>query len=184
VDIETTALRPEKGELLTFGFFSSGRVKIIQRTDATEKGDADFRKYIYGWAKFLPTPFYAYNARFEKEWLGIRFYDLMEKWRALSKRLRVKYPKLHELVSVPHGYFGVKSEVGRSIPAIWEEYKGTGETSILAEIVVKNFYDLLREATLLLYDSAVGRLYGSMLMKSGGNQDKIPFWTGEAVLKI
>jgi hypothetical protein len=116
IDIETSDLVPSKGEIITFGFFSSGEVKIYQKT---EPGiDSEFDNVVRSALRILPRPFFAYNAsNFEEIWLGVKFdLDLMDKWKLFTedlnqqKNLLTKWPKLSELISLPYEYYGKKVE--------------------------------------------------------------------------
>lgn len=164
IDIETTALQPP-GEIITYGFFFGNTIKIFQRTDLTEEGKEKFEKGIKKAFFFYPRPYYAYNCSFEEQWLGIKFdHDLMEKWRKEAESVvgdngrRLKWPKVSELISLPHEYFKIKAEAtGREIPEIWQKYKDTGKEEFLAHIINHNLYDLIRESCLMLWDETIAK---------------------------
>ncbi|RLJ06934.1 MAG: hypothetical protein DRP12_03195, partial [Candidatus Aenigmatarchaeota archaeon] len=113
IDIETTDVNPEKGEIITFGYFTGNTIKIFQRTDPSERGRDIFNRFIRSALQTLPRPFHAYNCSFEERWLGVRFsHDLMAKWREKSDkgRQKLKWPKVSELISLPHSYYKLEVE--------------------------------------------------------------------------
>jgi DNA polymerase III epsilon subunit-like protein len=68
-DVETTGWTPSVGELITIGYVSGSKLRIIQRDDR----DGSERNRIYEIAKsltVLPRPYMAYNKSFDERWLG------------------------------------------------------------------------------------------------------------------
>ena len=89
IDVETTAISPRYGELITFGFFTAGGIRIYQRTDPSPEGYEAFKQAVSRWHSFLPRPYHAYNSSFEQDWLGTSFdHDLFQKWRGLAERCK------------------------------------------------------------------------------------------------
>ncbi len=85
IDLETSALEPQDGDILTFGYFTSGVAKVCQLAK-TDKDSADkFKQSVIETMKFLPRPFYAYNASFEEKWLNTKFdIDLFDNWKKIA----------------------------------------------------------------------------------------------------
>lgn len=152
IDIETTGTGADD-EILTLGYVSSDTMSILQRT--SRKPDP-FYAEVKEALQTLPTPIYAYNIRFEREFikreLGIQIAgkDLMEPWRALARTCGVKWPKLDELVSEPEEYFDVMRFSGGDVPGLWKKYLTTMDPKFLEVIMEHNRSDLLRELYLLV----------------------------------
>jgi hypothetical protein len=164
IDVETTAIRPEEGELLTLGMFFGEKVLIYQRADPTPEGKAAFWKRIENWVEFCPRPYFAYNKSFEERWLGTGIdSDLMEKWKReaekrvvdVNTRRTMKWPKVSELISLPHEYYGLNDIDGKEVPQLWEEYRKSLDPVLLERIIYHNLYDLIREACLYMWDETV-----------------------------
>src|SRR5579863_4670261 len=83
VDVETTALEPKEGDLISFGWIQGDRLTILLRTSESA---AEYYRNLRETVARLPEPFYAYNAAFERSWvetkLGLRpqVVDLMAPW--------------------------------------------------------------------------------------------------------
>ena len=157
VDLETTAFALP-GDILTYGFLTGDTITVFQRTDASAQGKLDFEEEMKKWPEQFPRPFYSYNAEFEEKWTGVKFdFDLMKPWRDECSRseangLKVKWPKVSELVSAPHDYFAKQKEfLGHQVPLLWQQYAQSGEQDFLKEIVFHNVCDLKREACLLFW---------------------------------
>ncbi len=173
IDVETTSLSPQDGELLTVGFFEGKNIRILQREK--KDGEGDFRKTIKDVFEHYSRPFYAYNAGFEEAWLNIKFdYDLMEKWRKEcekyvdNKGKRKKWPRLEELVSLPQSYFRVRVEArGSEVPGIWQRYFISEDTKELDLIIYHNLYDLIREACLAMWDETISDVIGEIIKQLG-----------------
>lgn len=58
IDIETTHLDPNKGELITAGFFSSEGITILQRLESSE---ANFKKAVAKEIKTAKKPWYGFK---------------------------------------------------------------------------------------------------------------------------
>lgn len=164
IDVETTARRPQEGELLTLGMFFGDKILIYQRADPTPAGRTAFEKKIENWTEFCPRPYFAYNKSFEEEWLGTRIdSDLMEKWKIeAEKRIvdtrtnrKMKWPKVSELISLPHEYYGLSDICSRDVPQLWEDFKKNEDPLLLERIIYHNLYDLIREACLYMWDETV-----------------------------
>jgi len=164
IDVETTSIKPEDGELVTLGMFYGDKILIFQRADPTPEGKAAFLRKIECWKEFCPRPYFAYNKSFEEMWLGTPIdSDLMEKWKReaenhivdVQTRRRMKWPKVCELISLPHEYYGLSDIGGRDVPRLWEEYRKSGDLKILDKVIYHNLYDLIREACLYMWDETV-----------------------------
>lgn len=180
VDVETTGIDPELGDVITCGCFSGNKISIFQRVDPTEDGKRKFFRVLYNWSSFYPRPYYAYNKRFEENWLKIRFdHDLMSKWKKtaennISKDGRtLKWPKVSELISLPHNYYGLEDIDGKDVPIIWKEFCDTKgkDIKILDKIIFHNLNDLIREACLLMWDETSAKVCAGILFK-GINREK------------
>jgi uncharacterized protein YprB with RNaseH-like and TPR domain len=154
LDFETTGIEPYQSEIITFGFVTEAKLRVIQRTDETEK---EFINCISSELKALSQPFYAYNSDFEKKYINYKFnfrpefVDLMEPWRKKATNSKIKWPKLGELITEPEEYFGEKIIDGKACPTIWECYRKTKDRKYLDLIMRHNQIDLLRELVLLIH---------------------------------
>lgn len=77
IDLETTGLIPLLNHIITMGILEKNRAVIHQLTVPKYM---DFRDYCFQKAKETQEPRYAYNARFESEFLQIEngWHDLMQ----------------------------------------------------------------------------------------------------------
>ncbi|NWG08807.1 MAG: ribonuclease H-like domain-containing protein [Nitrososphaerales archaeon] len=169
IDVETSDLFPSRGEVITFGFFSAGEIRIYQKTEQGD--DYEFDSIVRSALKLLPRPFFAYNSDFETSWLGVRFeLDLMIKWKRLTEDLKgnsnfiKKWPRLSELISIPYEYYRGKVEnSGSEIVKLWKMYLKTRDKLNLLRIIYHNKYDLIRECCLLLWDEDTIRLFAEII---------------------
>lgn len=158
IDLETTGLpRADRHcEVITLGYLHGEELVVIQRkTKEKELFYGDLR----GMLGELPRPFYAYNARFERELLSLELgtkvedealVDLMEPWRRKAEQRQTKWPKLDELISEPEDYFEEDKVCGKDIPGLWKAYLDTGDEKHLKAIMGHCLSDVLRSAILLL----------------------------------
>jgi len=140
-DVETTGLAPSIGELITIGYVSGSKLRIIQRDDrnGSEKNRIS---EIAESLTVLPHPYMAYNKIFEQRWLPFEIdIDLWENWKRLATEVGAKYPKLKELVPPLLNYFGITRG---EIPSLWKKYVEEGDKDALVEIVAHNLDDLIR----------------------------------------
>ena len=87
IDVETTGLHRESGELITFGFFYAGVATVMQRSDETSEGRIAFENTVAKKLASLPKPFYAYNAGFEQAWLQTSFeVDLLQRYKEICEK--------------------------------------------------------------------------------------------------
>ncbi len=181
VDVETTSITPQEGDLITAGFFSGNKICIFQRIDPTDGGKQLFMSAIANWSDFCMRPFYAYNKAFEERWLRTGFdHDLMEKWRVKAEldiqngKLK-KWPRVSELVSLPHAYYGGSDIDGRDVPHIWKMYAESAARNIrlLDPIIEHNLNDLIREACLLLWDETGSQAYAKTLLNDARKRREI-----------
>ena len=158
IDFETTGVprRDEEHEVITLGYFCNNSVVIIQRISPEKE---PFYSHIRNILMNLPTPFYAYNAEFERNIMRIElglnygeddFIDLMEPWRKKADRRRMKWPKLDDLISEPEDYFKEGKISGKDIPGLWKAYLHTKSEGILELIMNHCLSDILREIILIL----------------------------------
>lgn len=156
IDFETTGLNPHQSEIVTFGYIMGSSLKIIQRKDGSEENFLKLISYDLG---KLPQPFYAYNAKFERDFImarfeiDARFVDLMDPWKRKAAEKSIKWPKLGELISEPEEYFGERIIKGEDVPELWNKYLRTKNFEHLEPIIRHNKIDLLRELVLLIHYS-------------------------------
>jgi hypothetical protein len=154
IDVETTAIRPDEGDLISFGYIAGTSLVILNRS--TESAE-EYNRTLRGVVKDLPKPLYAFNIQFERDWiwakLGIRIegLDLFAPWARQAEAKGLKWPKLDELVSEPEVYFDEPLYSGRDVPTLWKVYRMTGNEELLDLIVRHNQSDLLRELYLLIH---------------------------------
>ena len=174
VDVETTSINPSDGDIVTCGFFSSNKISIFQRIDPSEEGKRKFFTVLYNWGNFYSRPFYAYNKKFEERWLQTNFdHDLMGKWRSEAERESSKtgkfkkWPKVSELISLPHNYYGLSDIDGKDVPEIWKAFCNSEEKDIkmLDRIIMHNLNDLIREACLLMWDETGAKIFAEILFR-------------------
>lgn len=158
VDFETTG-RPgieATHEVITLGYLHGGKLVVIQRKT---KEKAPFYEEFRGIFRRLPRPFYAYNAKFERELLNLELgikvgdealVDLMKPWRQKAEQRQKKWPKLDELISEPEDYFKEDKVRGEDIPGLWRIYLETRDEKHLKTIMGHCLSDVLRSAILLL----------------------------------
>jgi uncharacterized protein YprB with RNaseH-like and TPR domain len=157
IDLETSGLpKDPEHEITCFGYITSNKLVILMRkTKEKEPFYNEIRKIVKG----LTRPFYAFNARFDKEIieseLGLRFksedfVDLQQPYKIKANSLNLKWPRLDELISEPEKYFGEAQVSGKDCPGLWKGYLATGNENLLKMIMRHNLSDLLREAILLL----------------------------------
>ena len=181
VDVETTSIDPKDGEIVTVGFFSANKICIFQRIDPSQEGMRKFFSVLYNWAHFYPRPFYAYNKSFEEKWLQTHFdHDLMGKWKsAAEKKIKngrsLKWPRVSELISLPHNYYGMQDIDGKDVPRIWKEYCDNGDknTEMLERIILHNLNDLIREACLLMWDETSAKPFANVLFREMQKERKV-----------
>ncbi len=174
IDIETTDLDPEYGELITFGYITSKRngsiLKSITRTKSIPY--PRFIQEVRGELSTLRQPFYAYNKNFEQAWFD--YLGLLYSWKDLMGPLKrsanvirnktpykVKWSKLHEVFPLRFlRYFGLSDfDVGNEeISALWDEHLQTGSLKPLMMITQHNVLDLLTEALTLIWEPTLNRL--------------------------
>jgi len=154
IDLETTGLNPNQDEIVAFGCIKGNYLKVVQRKCRNE---TYFLTLINQEFRELRQPFYAYNAKFERDFvktkfgINARFVDLMEPWRKKADKTRIKWPKLGELISEPEEYFGEKIIRGEDIPKLWSKYLTSKDFKYLKPIIRHCQIDLLRELVLLIH---------------------------------
>jgi DNA polymerase III epsilon subunit-like protein len=154
LDFETTGLDETTNEIITTGVVFGNTLRILQRK--TREKD-----YFYRRSKELlskaPQPFYAYNVSFEQKFLrahlGIeaKTVDIFTPWKVRADAIRLKWPKLDDLLPHPEIYYSGKVTTGADIPPLWQKYLETKEERYLHEIVRHNEIDLLRELMLMVH---------------------------------
>lgn len=178
IDLETTGLDASGDEIITFGYIQGHILKIIQRKG--EEDEQAFTRRIKPTLKELPEPFYAYNAKFERDFVKAKFgitaefVDLMEPWRRKAEKIscrycggkgvvsgricehcrgwgRLKWPALGDLISEPGKYFGERVIQGGDVPGLWNKYRETRDSKYFLPIIQHCQIDLLRELILLIH---------------------------------
>lgn len=153
IDIETTGLNSNYDEIVVFGYVQGSRLEILCRTSREEE---PFIAQVAELVSVLPKPFYAYNLSFEESFLkargiGIRGIDLFRPWKEKAEALKLKWPKLDELLSHAEHYFNEPVISGKDVPMLWERFLETRDEDYLQQIIRHNESDLLRELYLLVY---------------------------------
>ncbi len=129
----------------------------MQRTDVV---DDEFDESVRCLVKFLPHPFCAYNSSFEESWLGVKFeLDLFKRWKLLSEKMdnqgtHSRWPSLSDLIAGPYAAIGKSDILGLEVPVAWSDHLKTRDFRLLRRIVDHNYFDLLRDCSLLLWDDA------------------------------
>ncbi len=104
IDLETTSINPELGEIIALGIISENKVESIIRENNDDY--LGFLNYLKGFLeKFSGRKVYAYNAKFERDWIekyfGIQFefFDLMKIFEHVKPK-----PKLREVFPIKFLY--------------------------------------------------------------------------------
>jgi len=163
-DFETTGIDANSDEIICGGFVFGNRAWVIVRTKELPK-----EKFYKRLARFMKAiskgrSFYAYNARFEREFaekqLGLRLKveEIMNPAKGVTYKLRYlkgrhKLPKLRELLHPRFfHYFGFSDwDVdGGEIVRLWREHRKNGDLEPLNLIAQHNLLDVLSELELLV----------------------------------
>ncbi len=155
IDIETDGLEIEN-EIIVFGYVSENSLVSVARTIQADYNL--FLKQIYKKLKILKKPFYGYNTKFEKKFLGYDniWIDLMGIHRQLSEINKVKEPKLKEVSPAAYlNYYNLSNLdiSNKEVPEYWKKYILERDESILASIIRHNVIDLFSELNLLLINN-------------------------------
>ncbi len=170
IDLETSSLYPDDGEILTFGYIYNSTLRSITRTR-----DYPYNRFvslIREEIRRLPGPYFAYNKTFEQTWLDylglpVAWYDVMKPLKTNAELLRnkldfkVKWSKLYEAFPLRFlKYFGLAeyNVDNEDIYELWEEHQRTGSLEPLLKITQHNVLDLLAELNALLWSATLNRL--------------------------
>ena len=147
IDIETTGLYPDEDDIITFGFLVRDTITVMQRLEATA---SEFYQAVKSRVLELPSPLYAYNAKFERSFLAAKLkldldiIDIFEPWMQRAEREGRKYPALDDLARLPREYFEEQVLDGRQVPFLWRSYQNTGDKRKVSLVVRHNMEDLIQ----------------------------------------
>jgi uncharacterized protein YprB with RNaseH-like and TPR domain len=164
LDLETTDYEPQRGEIICAGFIYGNKALVLMRTKklSKERFYEKLRKFVTDRIK-KQTPFFAYNAPFERKWLKehlniqLEIGEIMKPAKALTYKIRDlkgwhKTPKLRELLHPRFfHYFGFEGwdiDSGE-VKKLWEEHLCSGDLKPLNLIAQHNLIDILSELELL-----------------------------------
>lgn len=154
IDIETTGIEVGGSEIITLGCLQNNKTVVYQRADMTAD---EYHAYLTGKIMELPKPIYAYNAEFERSFLTTKslvdpeLVDIFGPYMKRANKMKIKYPKLDELASIPHHYFGEKSIPSKRIPDLWHNYVHKRDLRSLATIVKHVREDLIQSLYVLVH---------------------------------
>ena len=154
IDLETTGLYPSRDDIITFGWLTGNEIQVIQRVEASPE---TFYGCIEEELDRIPSPLYAYNASFERDFLksktgrDLEFIDVFKPWRNMAERKGLKWPSLDKISPVPYRYMGEKPVKGGDVVVIWKSYLRNRKLGSLSLIVMHNMRDLIQTLSLLSY---------------------------------
>jgi len=119
IDLETTGLNPNQDEIVAFGCIKGNYLKVVQRKCRNE---TYFLTLINQEFRELRQPFYAYNAKFERDFVKTKF-------------------------GINAGFV----DLGEDIPKLWSKYLTSKDFKYLKPIIRHCQIDLLRELVLLIH---------------------------------
>jgi len=144
VDLETTGLSPERDNIVSIGVLKKGKAEVHQLTCPDYELFKNFCRKKIMWA---PKPRYAYNARFESDFL----HSPLDNWQDLTQYGERTYDdpergpyytmRLDDCTFTP---FREHDTFGAEIPRLWAEWLREHKPQILWQITFHNLCDLLR----------------------------------------
>jgi len=139
LDIETTGLKPDICEMVSYGIVVGNRAKVVVRITAEESELLEHLKNDLNGIKTI----YAFYAPFEEEWLSFK----------LENGLNVKFMDLKRMSGrlkhiVPFDW-GDNTD-GEQVPRLWQNWRERLSFGSLSAIIHHNFADLMRELILFL----------------------------------
>jgi len=151
IDSETTGLDPNTDHMITFGILRRKTARIYQLTQ-TEYGS--FKALATQKTQRSPVPHYAYNTRFEQDFLGLKdsknWIDLTQygerEW-GVDEWGSPYYPmRLDSCTLTP---FAEPDIVGSDVPPLWQEWLTKHKPQTLWQITLHCLSDLLRTRQLI-----------------------------------
>ena len=151
IDIETTGLDLELHHIITFGILRKKTARVYQLTNPDYES---FKALATQKTQRAQTPRYAYNTRFESDFIGIE-----KGWHDLTQYTERRgydwnnpdydpYIPMH-LGSCTLTPFQEPDIVGADIPLLWEQWLTKHKPQTLWAIAFHNLSDLLRTKQLI-----------------------------------
>jgi hypothetical protein len=136
IDIETTQLTPDKGELITAGLLSSEGITIIQRLDSSE---ANFKKAILKEVRATKKPWYAFKKEMEEQFLSVKIENELQLGTEASFGSLLRGGLLEHYNALCDPCFSDE------IPQFWEAWNATKNLLFVSKIVRHNCCCLSKE---------------------------------------
>jgi hypothetical protein len=136
IDIETTQLDAEKGELITAGLLTSEGMTILQRLEATE---ANFKKAVAKELKAAKKPWYAFKKDMEEQFLSVKIENDLQLGTEASFGSLLRGGLLDHYNALCDPCFSDE------IPQFWDAWNATKNLLFISKIVRHNCCCLAKE---------------------------------------
>ncbi|MDH7564787.1 MAG: SWIM zinc finger family protein [Candidatus Bathyarchaeota archaeon] len=114
IDLETTSFSSWSGYIITMGILEKDRAIVHQLTVPKYK---DFQVYCFQKARETQEPRYAYNARFESEflqmehgWIDLMQYKRVDRFPVCARGLEIAKAKESHIIEIDNFNYKVRSE--------------------------------------------------------------------------
>lgn len=141
VDVETTHWDITKGELITAGFLSDNRIKILQRVDLPEQ---EFKEKVIKELENEKQPLYAFHKKIEEDFLQISIEKDLQNNREAAFGALLEEGLLDHYNSLCDPLFN------EEVPRLWNAWIKIRDMVFLSKIVRHNYCCLAKEYYLKL----------------------------------
>lgn len=148
IDIETTGLDPKLDHILTLAILKRNKAEIHQ---LVQRKCARFKRLCHYIAIRTPKPRYAYNTRFETDFLTVK-----DDWIDLTQYFEVDYDhgnpfRRYRLADCTrHPFPGEPYDIdGTLVANAWELWLKTKDPNFIVDIIYHSLCDLLRTQQLI-----------------------------------
>lgn len=150
IDVETDGLDPHHNRILTLGILKRNIAQVHQLTKADY---GPFKSFAVEKTIFSPEPRYAYNARFEQDFLSEEkgWHDLTQYAKKEGFYGTDDFDPFHRLRldSCTLTPFTELDIVGSDVPRLWQEWLSKHKPESLWQITLHCLSDLLRTRQLI-----------------------------------